>query len=250
MDQAEQVHPEGDEGPDRRAVTRMCIVTRAVRPVSGLIRFVAGPDGTVVPDIRARLPGRGVWVTNANTLLAQAITRKLFQRGLKENLRIPDGLVTLVGDLLRKDALQMLSLANKAGLVTSGFAKIEGMRTMLALVQASDGSEAEIARLQRMCRGKGRGHRDPSVVRVFSAEELGLSIGREHVIHAALTAQETASVFMDRASRFADFQAGGPAEQVTASACGPSGIPGSHRNEAVMDREALDREIPDQKPDE
>lgn len=241
MDQAEQINQEGDEGPDRKAVARMCIVTRDVRPVSELIRFVAGPDGSVVPDIKARLPGRGVWVTNSNTILQQAIARKAFQRGLKENVRVPDGLVTLVADLLRKDALQMLSFANKAGAVTSGFAKIEGMRSILALVQASDGSEAEIARLHRMCRGKGRGHRDPLVVRVFSAEELGLSIGREHVIHAALTALDAASVFLDRALRFADFQAGGPAKQETASATGPSGIPGSGRGEAVTATEISGR---------
>ena len=236
---------EGDEGPDRKAVARMCIVSRDVRPVSELIRFVAGPDGSVVPDIKARLPGRGVWVTNSNSVLQQAITRKAFQRGLKENVRVPDGLVTLVGDLLRKDALQMLSFANKAGAVTSGFAKIEGMRSILALVQASDGSEAEIARLHRMCRGKARGHRDPLVVRVFSAEELGLSIGREHVIHAALTALDAASVFLDRALRFADFQAGGPAKQETASATGPSGIPGSDQEDAVTATE-----ISGQKPEE
>ncbi len=218
---------DGDDGPDRAAVARMCIVTREVRPVSGLIRFVAGPDGTVVPDIRNRLPGRGVWLANSAEILRQGIKRKVFQRGLKETVAVPAGLEAQVGDLLRKDALQMLSLANKAGALVSGFAKIEGIRGgMLALVQASDGSGAEIARLQRVCRGKARGKRDPTVIRAFAAHELGLSIGREHVIHAALTVHDAASVFLDRALRFVEFQAGGPAKQQTASASGPSGIPG------------------------
>ena len=61
---------DGDKGPDRKAVARMCIVTREVRPIADLIRFVAGPDGELVPDIKARLPGRGVWVTNDAVLLA------------------------------------------------------------------------------------------------------------------------------------------------------------------------------------
>lgn len=218
---------DGDNGPDRKAVARMCIVTREVRPISGLIRFVAGPDEALVPDIRNRLPGRGIWVTNSRATLAQAVKRKAFQRGLKENVRIPDQIEAVVADLLRKDALQMLSLANKAGAITSGFAKIEGIRgSILALVQASDGSEAEVARLQRMSRGKGRGKRDPLVIRAFDAQELGLSIGREHVIHAALTVHDAASVFLDRALRFVDFQADGPAKQEMASASGPSGIPG------------------------
>jgi len=218
---------DGDKGPDRKAVARMCIVTREVRPIADLIRFVAGPDGEVVPDIKARLPGRGVWVTNDAAVLRQAVAKKAFQRGLKENVRIPAGIEAQVADLLRKDALQMLSLANKAGAVTSGFAKIEGIKgSMLALVQASDGSEAEVSRLQRTSRGKARGKRDPLVIRAFAAEELGLSIGREHVIHAALTVHDAASVFLDRALRFVEFQAGGPAERKSASASGPSGIPG------------------------
>lgn len=218
---------EGDEGPDRKAVARLCIVTRDVRPVSDLIRFVAGPDGQVVPDIRARLPGRGVWVTNSAEILKQAIARKAFQRGLKAKVTVSDDLATEVANLLRKDALQMLSLANKAGAVTSGFAKIEGIRgSLLALVQASDGSEAEVTRLQRASHSKARGKRNPLVVRAFTAQELGLSIGREHVIHAALTVHDAASVFLDRALRFVEFQAGGPAKHQKASASGPSGIPG------------------------
>jgi predicted RNA-binding protein YlxR (DUF448 family) len=227
---------DADQGPDRKAVARMCIATREIRPISDLIRFVVGPGETLVPDIRNRLPGRGVWVTNSRVALAQAVKRKAFQRGLKENVGVPAGLEDQVADLLRKDALQMFSLANKAGALTSGFAKIEGIRGgMLALVQASDGSAAEVARLQRMSRGKGRGKRDPVVIRAFTAEELGLSIGREHVIHAALTVHDAASVFLDRALRFVDFQAGGPAEHPNASASGPSGIPGiPPQNEASV----------------
>lgn len=217
---------DGDEGPDRVGVTRLCVATREVRPVAGMIRFVMGPDGAVVPDIRARLPGRGVWVANSAEAVKQAITRKAFQRSLKENARIPEGLVAQIGDLLRKDALQMLSFANKAGAVTSGFAKIEGLRgSILALVQASDGSEAEVARLQRHCHGRGPRGAEPIVIRAFKGDEIALSIGREHVIHAALTAHDAASVFVERALRYVDFLSRSPAKQQTASATGPAGIP-------------------------
>jgi uncharacterized protein len=224
----------GDQGPDRAAVSRMCIVTRVVRPVSDMIRFVAGPDGMVVPDIKARLPGRGVWLTNSRAVLAQAIKRKLFQRGLKESVTVPTSLEDQVAGLLKRDALQMLAIANKAGTVTSGFAKIEGMRgPVLALVQASDGSGAEIARLQGLCRSKGPGKREPVLVRAFAAEEIALSIGREHVIHAALTVHDAASVFLDRASRFMEFQAGSPAKPEQVSTSGLSGFPESpHQNKA------------------
>ena len=134
---------EADEGPDRAAVMRRCIATREVRSVSDLIRFVLGPDGAVVPDIRAKLPGRGVWVANSRAVLETAIAKKLFARAFKGKAAVPENLAAQVADLLRRDALQMLSLANKAGAVTTGFAKIEGSRgPILVLVQASDGPEA------------------------------------------------------------------------------------------------------------
>ena len=217
---------EADEGPDRAAVMRRCIATREVRPVSDLIRFVLGPDGAVVPDIRAKLPGRGVWVANSRAVLETAIAKKLFARAFKGKAAVPENLAAQVADLLRRDALQMLSLANKAGAVTTGFAKIEGSRgPILVLVQASDGSEAEIARLQTQCRGRGPGRRDPEAIRVFDSRELALSMGREHVIHAALTVHDAASAFRDRALRFAEFEATSPAKPETVSARGISGFP-------------------------
>lgn len=217
---------ETDEGPDRAAVMRRCIVTREVRSVAALIRFVQGPDGAVVPDIRAKLPGRGVWVTNARAALETAIARNLFPRAFKGKASVPEGLAAQVSELLRRDALQMLSLANKAGVVTTGFAKIEGSRgTILLLVQASDGSVAEIARLQAQCRQRGPGRRDPEVIRAFYSRELALSIGREHVIHAALMVHDAAFAFRDRALRFAEFEAASPAKPEGVSASGLSGIP-------------------------
>ncbi|MCA0400968.1 MAG: RNA-binding protein [Proteobacteria bacterium] len=220
---------EGDaETDDRKAVTRLCVATRAVRPVAELIRFVAGPDGVLVPDIRNRLPGRGVWVTNSAPVLRQAIARKALSRALKEQIVVSPELEAVTADLLRRDALQMLSLVNKAGAVTSGFSKIEGGRgAILALVQASDGSSAEIARLQGLCRERGRGRHAPLVIRAFTASEIGLSIGREHVIHAALAVHDAASVFVDRARRYSEFITGGPAKSETISASGPSDVSGS-----------------------
>lgn len=216
-----------DDGPDRAAVSRLCVVTREVRPVADLIRFVAAPDGAIVADIRNRLPGRGVWVTNSAAILSEAIRRKALSRGLKvAGLTAPE-LVVETATLLRRDALQMLSLANKAGAVTSGFAKIEGTRgPILVLVQARDGSEAEIARLQGLCRGRGPRRGDILVIRAFDATEIGLSIGREHVIHAALADHDACSVFLERARRFVRFVSDGPAERSGVSASGPSGIPG------------------------
>lgn len=216
---------EDEAGDDRAAVMRRCAVTRAALPISELVRFVAGPEGTLVPDIRNRLPGRGVWVSNAREVVREATKRKVFARALKADVAVPRDLANMVGDLLRRDALQMLALANKAGAVTSGFAKIEGMRgPILALVEAADGSEGEIARLIGLVRGRGPGRGEPRVIRVFSSDEIALSIGREHVIHAALAVHPASSAFLDRTARYMDFLSDGPAKRNDASSFGPSGV--------------------------
>ena len=70
------------------ATERLCIATRQVRPVGALIRFVIGPDGAVVPDLKRRLPGRGVWVTARREAVTEAVRRRLFGRGFKAEVRV------------------------------------------------------------------------------------------------------------------------------------------------------------------
>ena len=122
---------------------RMCISTRTVRPVEDLVRFVVGPDGTVVPDILCKLPGRGVWVGADAALLDQAVRRNLFSRAFKATVSAGAELVTLVADLLRRRVIDLLGLARKAGLVRNGFQKIVELAEQgdIALVfTASDAS--------------------------------------------------------------------------------------------------------------
>ena len=226
--EAEEPLPEDvvqSEASDRRALSRMCALTREVRPIDEMIRFVAGPDGTLVPDIRNRLPGRGVWVRAQSKAISDSCKRNIFARALKTPLQVPPDLGGMVSSLLAKDALQLLSLANKAGALVTGFAKIEGMRPpVLALVQASDGSAAEIARLRGLMSGKGPRRGNPAVVAAFSADDLGLSIGREHVIHAALMVHDVCALFLERAHRYVEFQPDGPAKHDDASSSGPTGV--------------------------
>src|SRR6266540_517669 len=105
---------------------RMCIVSREVKDEAELIRFVRGPDGAVVPDIDRELPGRGVWVTASRGLVAEAVKRKAFGRGLGET-RIDPHLPDNVAGLLHKAALGYLSLAKKAGALVTGNAKVTGL---------------------------------------------------------------------------------------------------------------------------
>ena len=131
-----------DRGPRSAAATaRLCIATREVRPVDELIRFVAGPDGVVVPDLRRRLPGRGVWVTARRRLVEEAVKRRAFGRGLKTDAKALPDLPDTLERLLERSALDALSMAYKAGLVVQGYAKVEAAAEggpVVALLRARD----------------------------------------------------------------------------------------------------------------
>src|SRR6202030_4118086 len=89
------VDPDLDNGPrtDRSATMRMCAVTRQVRPIDELIRFVVAPSGEVVPDLKRKLPGRGLWVSASHQAVAEAVRRNQFGRGFKRDVRVAPTLV-------------------------------------------------------------------------------------------------------------------------------------------------------------
>jgi uncharacterized protein len=89
---------EADHGPRSVAAgtTRLCVVTRAIKPIDAMIRFVLAPDGSVMPDLKRRLPGRGVWVTGQRSVLAAAVERGAFRRGFKSNTTVSKDLLTLI----------------------------------------------------------------------------------------------------------------------------------------------------------
>ncbi|MFW6076970.1 MAG: RNA-binding protein [Hyphomicrobiales bacterium] len=168
-------------------IERMCIVTRSRGEPDDLVRFVCGPDGAVVPDIRCELPGRGVWVQARQSLVAEAVERKLFRRGLGEDCRADPGLPGHVADLLRRTALNYLALANKAGQVIAGFEKVAaaiGKGRVSVLIEAADGAEDGRRKLVGKLHGSGQ---QAEIVRSFDSAALDLALGRPHVIHAALT---------------------------------------------------------------
>src|SRR6185312_8142946 len=91
-----------DNGPrtEKSATMRMCAVSREVRPVAELIRFVIGPSGEVVPDIKRKLPGRGLWMTASRQAVAEAVRRHHFTRGFKKTARVAPTLADDIEALL------------------------------------------------------------------------------------------------------------------------------------------------------
>src|SRR3954466_7406569 len=106
-----------DGGPRKSGpgAERFCAVTRVVKPADELIRFVVGPDG-VVPDLKRKLPGRGLWITADRQKLIDAIARKVFARGFKREVTVPGDLAVVTERLLVQSALDALAIAGKAGL--------------------------------------------------------------------------------------------------------------------------------------
>jgi predicted RNA-binding protein YlxR (DUF448 family) len=203
---------ERDETKERRTADplRRCAVTRASRSKDDLIRFVLGPDSTVVPDLKEKLPGRGVWLTAAHDTVAQAVKRKAFGRALKAEANAPEDLADQVGALLTEAALQAFGIANKAGRVVFGHTKVEGAfgkGGVLALVHAADAAEDGCRKLDGKARAATQGHGFPTV-RAFTADELSLASGRPNVIHAALIPSGAARKFLVAASRVERYRKG------------------------------------------
>lgn len=166
------------EGPERK-----CLVTQESGPKAGLIRFVTGPDGAVVPDVMGKLPGRGYYVTAERAILEQAVAKRVFARGAKQQVTVTDGMVALIETQLAARVIHYVALARKAGQAVAGFEKVKSWLSkedVKVLLQASDGSERGKAKLWT-----------PEGARYFnclSSEELGMAFGRGTVIHGAVSA--------------------------------------------------------------
>jgi predicted RNA-binding protein YlxR (DUF448 family) len=161
---------------------RRCIATGEVQPKRGLIRFAVSPEGAIVPDILEKLPGRGIWVSADRGVLEMAVKKGLFARGAKRAVTVPASLVDDVEAGLSRRLIDGISMARKAGKAVAGFEKVKdwlGREEARILFQAIDGSERGKSKLYPPG-GKG------SFFEVLTASELGLSFGRERVIHAAL----------------------------------------------------------------
>ncbi len=165
---------------------RRDLVSGEVMDEARLIRFAAGPDGEVTPDLGARLPGRGLWVEARREAVAQAVRRDGFSRSAKTKLKAPADLPDRVERLLLGRLLAGLGLARRAGELISGFEKTAaaiGAGRAAWLVEASDGA-ADGRR--KMLQHVGRASRPPEVFAAFDSEQLGLALGLENVIHLGL----------------------------------------------------------------
>lgn len=182
-----------DQGEDPR---RKCIATGVVQPKYGLIRFVAGPDGQVVPDILGKLPGRGTYVAADRAAVSKAATKKLFARGLKAPVQVQTDLLDEVERQLARRVIDLISLARKSGDAVAGYEKVKdwlAKEEAEILLQAHDGSGRGKSKLSTPHFGHYIGW--------LSADELGMAFGRQTVIHAALASGGLAPRVVEEAQR-------------------------------------------------
>lgn len=199
-----------DRGPSPKTLAqaareRRDIVSGQVMEEGALVRFVAGPGGVVTPDLAAKLPGRGMWVAADRASVEAAAKKGLFSRSAKAKLTAQPDLADLVETLLRRRLLDGLGLAKRAGELISGYEKVVAALTAgkaAWLVEAADGAADGRRKILNVAR---KSPNPPQVFGLFPAEELGLALGAENVIHTAFLAGRGAENWTADVRRLAGF---------------------------------------------
>ncbi|RAI31143.1 DNA-binding protein [Rhodoplanes serenus] len=205
-----------DAGPRHTAAPRerLCVATRTVKPEAEMIRFVAGPDGRVVPDIKRKLPGRGAWVTAGRGALAAAIKQRAFERAFKGKATVGPDLADDTERLLGRAVLDALAIAGKAGTVVAGYTKVEAALaagTPIGLVRAHDASPDGVRKITAAAeRRPNAGYAPLPVIGSFESVELDLALGRTNVIHAALLPGRASEAVLGRWRMLELFRTGAP----------------------------------------
>ena len=199
------------QGPAPRTLAqaareRRDIVSGQVMDEAALVRFVAGPDGAVVPDLARKLPGRGLWVAADRASVDTAVKKGAFSRAAKAKLAASADLADQVETLLRRRLLDGLGLAKRAGELISGFEKVAS--TLNAgkaawLIEASDGAADGRRKILNVAR---KSPKPPQLCGLFDAEELGLALGAENVIHTAFLAGRGADRWTNDVRRLSGFR--------------------------------------------
>ena len=189
---------------------RRDLVTHQVMEESRLIRFVAGPDGSVAPDLGRKLPGRGLWVAADRASVETAARKNLFSRAAKTKLSPPADLAQTVENLLVRRCLDQLGLARREGVLISGFEKsAAAIRSGKAawIVEARDGASDGRGKIMALAR-----HQSSKICGVFSADDLSLALGLENAIHAVLLHGGRADRWTIEVERLAGFRPLRPSE--------------------------------------
>lgn len=201
--------------PRSEELERQCALTREVRPVAELIRFVVSPDGVLVPDTDAKAEGRGVWISLGEKYVAEAVRKKAFDKSLKQKVALPEDLPGLTRRRLTERFVQSLQMARKAGQLVTGAHQVrEAIPSgeIVALITATDAAEDGRRKMLSALRGAekaaseaGLEGREVPHLELLDSGQLGLALGLENVIHAALVNGAAAQSALRRAEKLARY---------------------------------------------
>lgn len=204
----------GDDEPEGSGPLRRCALSRDQRPISELVRFVAAPDGTILPDVAQKLPGRGVWIELSRSAVEEARSRGVFSKSLKRKVTAAPDLAERVETLLHRRLMDSLALANKAGLVVTGAEKVSvalEKHRIAALFHGSDASRDGVEKLDRKFRAirfamGEAGDLADVIFEELTIDEISLAIGRPNVVHAALRSGGATDRLLENARRLRRFR--------------------------------------------
>ncbi|MFA5120202.1 RNA-binding protein [Zavarzinia sp.] len=193
-----------DDGPGPQ---RRCIVTGDVLDRGAMIRYVVGPDGSLVPDLKAVLPGRGFWTRAERAAVQKAEAKHLFAKaaaraGHQGPLAVAPDTAGRIEALLTRRCIDLIGLGRRAGAVIAGFDKVDGLlrkEPVAFLLAASDGAADGKRKLKALSR-------ELPQIDILTSAELSLALGRENVIHAAFKPGRLAEQFLGEAGRLAGFR--------------------------------------------
>ena len=169
--------------------------------MESLIRFCVAPDGTLVPDLAHKLPGRGIWVKADREIVETACQKNLFTKAARRKTTCPENMDGLIKDLFVRRLQNLLGVAKKAGLVVAGFEKVaEALRKgqAVCLIEATDAAEDGKEKLNRLSA-------DLPVIQIMTAEQAAQALGTGTCVHAALKSGGISDLFVAEARRFAAY---------------------------------------------
>lgn len=198
------------DGPVRR-----CALSGRHGSRAALIRLVEGPDGEVWPDLGARLPGRGAWVSADGALVAEAVARGTLARALarawrRPPPRVPPDLPQRIGAGLERRLLDRLGLEHRAGRLLLGAEKIAAAARagrLCLLLHAADAAPDGAAKLDQAFRvgGAADGWQSRGVRLPFGRERLSRALGRDNMVHVGITDGGTAARVAADLARLASY---------------------------------------------
>lgn len=202
-----------DTGPHggRPVTERLCLATRAVKPITEMIRFVLAPDGSLVPDLKRKLPGRGIWITATRAALLEAVKRKAIRAAFKRDLRVGPELADLTEGMLEHALFDALAIARKASLTIAGFAKVEAAlarEPVIALLHAAGAAPDGVRKLDAAAQRRPESGDRVRIIAELPGEQLDLALARPNVVHAALLTGSASDTFLVRHARLMRFRTG------------------------------------------